>query len=167
MEERWERLEEFPDYAISTYGDVCNIKRDRPIRKSTNQRGISVVGLTPPGGRQTMRSVSLLVIKTFDPEPDLPRHFTSVINVDGVRDNSRLDNLMWRPLNFARVYHDQFNFPWFHNSTLEFLNLTTREHFVGYKEPCITYGIKATGIIMSTTNDERVFPTNHKYRLLE
>lgn len=166
MEERWRRLEDFPEYAISNYGDVCNIRRDRLLRQSLNNRGIPMVGLTPPQGRQVMRSVSLLVIKTFDPEPDLPSHFSSVINLDGIRENCRLDNLMWRPLNFTRAYHEQFEFEWFHRTNVELLNLSTNEEFLGYKQACVTYGIKAVGIIMSHSNDERVFPTSHRYRIL-
>lgn len=166
MLERWERLEEFPDYAISNYGDVCNIRRDRLLSQSVNQQGIVSVGLVPPQGRQTMRSVALLVIKTFDDDPRRPDHFNSVIHVDAAKDNCRLDNLMWRPRHFARGYHEQFNWEWFHESEEEIVNLTTKEHFVGYKDPCMTYGIKATGIILSSTNDEYVFPSGHRYRRL-
>lgn len=163
MEESWLRLEEFPDYGVSNFGEVANLKTDRIIRPFVNQQGILGVTLRRDKERFS-RSVPLLVTNSF--LPDHPSHYNSPLHLDADYSNCRLDNLVWRPRMFTGRYYEQFEWVWFHHSDDELLNRTTGEVFQGYKQPCIEYGIRAVEIVMSHTNDREVFPTWHKYKRL-
>jgi hypothetical protein len=163
MRESWLRLEEFPDYGVSNFGEIANLKRDRIIRPFVTQQGN--LGVTLRRNRERYsRSVSHLVAETF--LPDHPSHYNSPLHLNADKLNCQLNNLVWRPRNFTGRYYEQFEWEWFHESAVPLLNLTTREEFEGYKEPCVNYGIRAVEIIMSDSNDSKVFPTWHKYRLL-
>ncbi len=164
MQERWLRLEEFPNYAVSDQGRVCNIKYDRLLRTSLNQRGILQVGITPPGRRQTMKSVSLLVADAFMPDHD--ENFNCPINLDGRRDNCALTNLTWRPRWFAQKYHAQFQYPIFHEMEVELEVKETGERFDNLKDPCVQKGLRFQDIRLSYMTDRPTFPTWEHWRRL-
>lgn len=105
----WVVLEEFPDYAINQFGQVCNLKTNRVLKPNVNQQGILKVGIRKEG-QQYWRSVAILVAHNFLPE--IPHGFLNryptVIHLDGNRGNVIADNLAWRTRSFARAYHKQF-----------------------------------------------------------
>ena len=152
LEERWLRLEDYPNYAVSDQGRVCNIKHDRILRTFQNQYGVLQVGVSPQQGRQTMKSVALLVASTF--MPDHNPKFNCPINLDGKRDNCSLDNLAWRPLWYARKYNNQFGIPFFHEREIDLEDLKTEQFYETIKDPSIKNGVVYTDIIVSYIQDE-------------
>lgn len=61
--ERWARLEEFPDFAISSEGTVKNLKTGK-IRKPLYYNSPAIT-LTRADGRSTQRSIAGLVSNAF------------------------------------------------------------------------------------------------------
>ena len=113
--EEWCVVQGFPSYSVSTLGQVRsdieynNGNTGRILRQSTNQRGVAFVGLMK-NGMQFKRSVALMVAHAFVLTAR-SHTFTTPINLDGDRLNNRVENLMWRPLWFARRYFAQFDNP--------------------------------------------------------
>jgi hypothetical protein len=107
LSEFWSEIREFPRYSVSNRGNVVNNDTGRAMRQPLNTRGIPTVGLMR-NKVQFKRSVTLLVAQAFVPRPN--EVFDTPINLDGDRTNNYFANIMWRPLWFARRYHDQFPF---------------------------------------------------------
>lgn len=103
--EEWVRLEEFPMYKISNFGNVMNDNSKKLVAKSLTKQGGVKVGLVS-GGRQHTRSVAVLVAKIFVPGND--ELFNTPIHLDADQRNCEANNLMWRPRWFAYKYHQQF-----------------------------------------------------------
>lgn len=106
MDEVWKPLFEFPQYIISTYGDIVNTTNGRPVRQSKTLQGALKVNLYDRG-HQCTRSVKVLVADTFVRKPRSMR-FNSPIQKDNNPLNVRADNLLWRTRPFAWKYHEQF-----------------------------------------------------------
>lgn len=105
MDTQWARIQEFPDYSISNYGEVVNEHTQRLMRLSTTLQGAIKVNLVNEEGRST-RSVKVLVAEAFvNGQNDI---FNTPIHLDGEQRNCRADNLMWRPRWFAWKYTRQF-----------------------------------------------------------
>lgn len=113
--EEWCVVQGFPNYSVSSLGQIRsdieykNGNTGRIIRQSTNQRGVAYVGLMK-NGLQHKRSVALMVAHAYI-FTARSHTFTTPINLDGNRLNNRVENLMWRPLWFARRYFGQFECP--------------------------------------------------------
>lgn len=161
MQEEWAVLDEFPSYAVSTFGQVANIHRDSLLSLGHNTQGITMVKLMDEDHRQVTRSVALLVAQTFiEQRREL---FNSPIHLDGDRRNCRWDNLMWRPRWFAVMFHRQFKEPRFYHPELKLGIKGTDETFHGWKDPCIKYGILYKSVIDSYHSGDSVFPTGHVF----
>lgn len=105
--EEWRIIPDFPKYSVSNYGNVRQDDFDRIIHPRQNQYGGVYVGLM----RQVVqhsRSLPLLVADMFIPRPSGLEKFDTPINLNGDRFNCHVDNLMWRPRWFARMYNHQF-----------------------------------------------------------
>lgn len=103
--EDWAQIEEFPDYYVSTFGEVMNYNTKKLLKPSRTSRGSLKVGLIS-GGVQYSRVVKLLVAKAFVfGETDI---FDTPINLDGDPTNNHVDNIVWRPRWFAVKYTRQF-----------------------------------------------------------
>jgi len=113
--EEWQVVQGFSCYSVSTLGRVRsdieykNGNSGRIISQSTNQRGVAYVGLMK-NGIQHKRSVALMVAHAFI-RTARPLTFNTPINLDGDRLNNCVENLLWRPLWFARKYFCQFHEP--------------------------------------------------------
>lgn len=105
-EERWSELFDFPGYSVSDHGRVLNVRTGFYIKASKKTHGYHMVGLMK-NAVQHKRSLPLLVARAFLPRPENPA-FDTPIHLDGDRGNSHYNNLMWRPLWFARRYMRQF-----------------------------------------------------------
>lgn len=104
--EEWVRLDEFPTYKVSDFGNVLNDYTGRLVKKSLTKQGGVKVGLFHEGKQHT-RSVSVLVAKIFVPGHD-EEVFTTPIHLDADQRNCEANNLLWRPRWFAYRYHQQF-----------------------------------------------------------
>lgn len=100
----WETVYEFPNYRISNYGNVVNMKTKRLIKPSLTKQGDLKLSLVNDFGRKT-RSLKVLVATQYvDGKTD---DFNTPIHLDMNPLNCRADNLMWRPRWFAWVYSNQ------------------------------------------------------------
>ena len=83
--EVWSKIENFPEYDVSSYGRIRSSKSDRILSLNPNQFGVLQVGLMRDG-KQWHRSVPLLVAKAFIAQPR--GAFDTPINLDGDRTNN-------------------------------------------------------------------------------
>lgn len=156
-EEIWRTIEGFPDYAVSNYGRVMNIKRQTNMTASPNQKGTLTVGLSRRG-YQHRKSVKHLVAETFvDGQTNT---FNTVIQLDGDRSNFHASNLAWRPRWFAFKYMAQLeDVPdWAYTGPIS-------DRVNGYTFESIVDAATATGVLMediksSLRNGKAVFPTD-------
>ena len=91
MDEEWGQLEEFPDYAISNYGRVLNLKRDTLLTPYVNSYGHERVALYRSGVRYDVY-IHHLVGKTFTTGYMDGGH---VKHRDGDKSNHRPENLRY------------------------------------------------------------------------
>lgn len=169
MREQWLDIEEFPIYAVSTFGNIVNLKTDMMRSSSMTAQGLAKMTLVRDG-RYYTRSVAVLVANAFLPRDELYLRneaiFDTPINLDGDRMNCRVDNLMWRPRWFAIRYHQQFFDTEFRhaNPTLELID--TGEVFDNLMDPCMKYGLLYRDVITSFMNHTHVLPTGQKFNLI-
>ncbi len=102
--ERWSTINEFPDYSVSTLGNVMNDETEKLMAITINQFGIPHVGLTK-NGIQYRRGLAHLVAKTFIRNPN--HRFDTPINLNGDRTDCRVENLAWRSRWFAIEFFRQ------------------------------------------------------------
>src|SRR5437868_6449510 len=102
MEEVWEVIPEFPNYAVSSSGRIHNLERDRPVALSVTRQGGVKVGLSD-GIKQRTRSVKILVADAFVLRPREIEYDTAML-LDGNQLNLYASNIVWRPRWFALKY---------------------------------------------------------------
>lgn len=163
MRERWDTLDEFPDYAVSDLGDVVNIKTGMPRKTSINQQGIVKISLYQ--GRELItRSVAVMVAEAFcDGRTEF---FNTPIHLDGDRENCRADNLMWRPRWFAVQYHRQFQSPEFHASDVCIMDIDTGKEYDSVKEACMDLGLYYNDVYRSYVHGTQIPLTRQEFKLV-
>jgi len=165
LQEIWADLEGFPHYAVSNYGQIMNVNRDRILATRPGNQGISMITMMSADGIQVTRSVALLVARAF--LPDEGDAFDSIICLDGNRMNCRADNLMRRPRWFAMRYHGQFSDMRFYHRGVSIRLLGTDEVHDGWSPFCVKYGLFYQNIISSCHNHlQRIFPTGQQFRIV-
>jgi hypothetical protein len=163
--EHWQDLEDFPGYAVSSYGRVQNTLNGHIKIPTRNQMGIPSVNLIKDRV-QYRRSVARLVARAFLPAPSRET-FDTPINLDGDRTNNHVDNLMWRPRWFAVKYHAQLRDPelspaFGYSGAVEVVD--TGERFVSARDCATKYGLLEREIVLSAMNNVPVFPTWQTFR---
>lgn len=96
--EQWLPIEEFPGYEVSDLGRVRNEYTHKILGLYDNGSGVIQVVMRR-GGRPTARAVHKLVASAFlhpAPEGAVPIH------IDNDPENNAAENLLWKPLWFAR-----------------------------------------------------------------
>lgn len=93
-DERWAPIRGFPNYEISDYGRVRNIKTDRILKTSINDKGYEVVCLSR-SGRQFIKKIHIMVAEAF-----VEKYYDDTYSThrDYNRLNNYYDNLEWRRL---------------------------------------------------------------------
>ncbi len=105
MDEIWAPIPDFPDYEVSNYGQVRNVRYESVLRPTMSNPWTIKVGLVRDG-RQTSRSLKHLVAETFvEGRDDL---FNTPIQLNGDFTDVAAWNLLWRPRWFAVRYSRQF-----------------------------------------------------------
>lgn len=167
MEEKWKDLLEFPSYAVSDYGRIINKDTERIKVPSLNQNGVAHV-LLMQNLKQFRRSVALLVAKAFLPVPKV-EHFDTPINLNGDRLDNRAANLAWRPRWFAIKYHQQFfqDDPEHRGFNQPVELIQTGERFETSWDAAVKYGLLDKEIFVATFNQTYVFPTGHRFRVID
>lgn len=157
----WQSIKSFPGYSVSDTGLVRNDEADRIMTLMRNQFGIVHVGLTK-NKVQYRRAVSRLVAQAFL-VPPRNENFDTPINLDGDRSNNNVDNLLWRPRQFAAKYHLQFNHPRPY-PTMAVEELNTHKQFETAWQAAITYGLLVLDIRSSTRTGFEVWPTYQRFK---
>jgi hypothetical protein len=153
--EEWKPISTFKGYSVSSIGRVKNDKTDRVLELNTNQQGVQFVGLMR-NSIQYHRSVPLLVAKAF-----LPREYPSFdtpINLNGDREDNRVENLAWRPRWFAIKYNQQFLHPYEFGFPNRLRNIKTGEISANSWECAIRYGLLERDLVLSVFNRTYVWP---------
>lgn len=164
MNEIWEILEEFPDYAVSNQGRVRNIQTDLLKIGSPNKQGIHSV-LLMKDKKQHRRAIAGLVAHIFIPRP-YP-HFDTPINLNGDRSDNRVENLAWRPRWFAIKYHKQFKPGYVPGFNRPIRDIKTRIEYLTSLHAASTFGLIDNEIVLATLNRTFVFPTNQMFELVD
>lgn len=160
----WVVIDEFPNYSVSTNGEVRNNTTNYIISTTTNQYGYAQVGLVRDG-RQYKRGLAVLVAETFLPAPPTHQSITP-INVNGDRTDCSVDNLMWRPRWFAVKYHRQFDEPP-RGFRKPIVDVKTGEEFPTSWEAAVKYGLLDREILLATLNRTHVWPTYQEFQLID
>lgn len=161
---RWVELDEFPDYTVSEYGEIANMKTGMVRKVSINQHGIVKISIYR-GRELHTRSVAVLVAEAFvDGKTEF---FNTPIHLDGDKSNCRADNLMWRPRWFAVQYHKQFFNPAFHEALVPVVELNSGEEFESVKDACMALGLYHDHVYRSFVHGEEIALTGHAFDTLE
>ena len=98
MNEEWQGITDFPDYAVSNMGRLkritegFNTKAGLIMSQSPNEKGYLMVSLPDGNGKRRTRKVHLLVLAAFiGPRP--PGKEGN--HQDKIKSNNRADNLEW------------------------------------------------------------------------
>jgi hypothetical protein len=164
MQQEWREIVGFSGYSVSDAGNVRNDETLRIMRTSFNSHGIEMVGLMHRGV-QRKKSVGVLVADAFIRTAKSIK-FDTLINLDGDRANNRVTNLAWRPMWFARKYHQQFKIgPQGFACPVE--NIDTNEVYATSWDAALLLGVLEQEIVMSVLNRTYVFPLFQMFRVLE
>lgn len=156
MTERWEKIFDFTDYSVSTYGRIRNDRRGTLVKQSINSRGVAKVGLYRDHIQHT-RSVKVIVAETFVEGEN--EKFDTPVLLDGDPRNNRADNIVWRPRWFAWKYASQFEL---FEKYLDKGPIRDRKSGKVYKnvvDACIENGILVREVMITLVNKTPVFPT--------
>ena len=87
----WKSIKDYPNYEVSTGGDVRNAKTGRVLKQGKHRQGYSLVWLSNSDG-VSGKAVHRVVAETFIDNPyDKPQ----VNHKDGNKSNNCVDNLEW------------------------------------------------------------------------
>lgn len=160
MKEEWASLESmgFPGYELSNTGEVRNTRTTKILKKNPNQEGIIRVGLMKrEEGRQVTVSVLRLVARMF--VQGRSATFDTPIQLNGVREDLRAENLMWRPRWFAVRYFQQFTDSEEPQYNSKIFDVETNEKYNNSREAAIKNGLLEEAITKSVVNGSPCFPT--------
>ena len=165
MELQWVTVPDFPNYLISSEGDVLNKTSGRTLSKSRTKEGAVKVGLVHPiTGTQHTRSVKVLVADNFVPGKN--EIFDTAIHLDGNEDHNSVDNLVWRPRWFAWKYTNQFS----HVTELDHIgplrDIDTDIRYYDIYQAAISNGLLFTDIRRAIAMKESVFPTFQRFEMM-
>lgn len=106
--ERWSHLKEhgLSDYDVSDQGHIRSHYTTLRLAVFKSGTQTPTIPLYEDGGRASTKILSRLVasqfVDGFDETNNTPIH------LNGMKNDCRAENLMWRPLWYARLYHDQW-----------------------------------------------------------
>jgi len=105
MDEIWAPIPDFPDYEVSNYGQVRNIRFESVLRPSYGNSRTLKIGLVRDRV-QTTRSLKHIVAEVYVKGKD--DIFDTPIQLNGEVTDVTAWNLLWRPRWFAVRYSRQF-----------------------------------------------------------
>jgi len=85
-------IENYDNYAVSSFGRVKNVKTDKILKAGLGKRGYFIVVLSDKEHRRKTRNIHRLVTNAFI---DNPNDKKCVDHKDNNRTNNRLTNLRW------------------------------------------------------------------------
>lgn len=164
--EEWRTILEFPNYEISSLGQVYNSKHRHMMSISFTTFGHSKITLTDEAGQRHTRSVALLVAEAFVEPPNIL--CDAVVVLDGDFSNLNAANLVWRPQWFAWKYTRQLK----SCQPLQYQNLRVENVITGVRYQCIIDAGIAEGLLFddiwrSTYTKAPVFPSGSVFEIIE
>ena len=135
--EKWQVLEKFPDYQVSTLGRVFSMKRDK-ILKPYKSRGYCLVDLGTRKIKRCAVYVHRLVAETFIPNPE---NKEEVNHKNSRRDDNRVENLEWVTPKENVRHSYEFGFARFRNNNRDKQREACSQPIV-----CVETGIKYDSI---------------------
>lgn len=163
MKVEWVVSDEFPNYTISSEGDVVNQRTGKLVHKSYTQQGGVKVNLIVNGFVHT-KSVTRLVAECYVLGRD--EIFDTPIQLDGDYRNTRVENIVWRPRWFAWKYKRQFSDISKTHRKGPIFDTKTRSRYADVYEASITHGLLFKDVWRSIHLGEPVFPTWQKFELV-
>ena len=164
MEEIWVKIEGFPEYQVSNYGQVLKSSTGRIVSESRTGSGVVKVNLMI-GSKQYTRSVKVLVAQAFvSGQDDI---FDTAIHLDDEPRNNRADNLAWRPRWFAWKYAAQFRDPALRTWKGRIRDIATGVVYESYIVAAKENGILVKDILNSIVMKKEVWPTRQLFELLK
>lgn len=164
MDEIWKRLDDFPKYEVSTYGNVRYEATGAILRLFENKDGVVHVGLMKDGS-QRRRSVAKLVCQTFMPQL-YPAHDTPIC-LNGDRWDMHIDNLVWRPRWFAVKYNKQFKEKPQYRISRPIRSVKTGEMYRDTWDCATKNGLLEKDIVLAIFNNTVVWPSYERYEIVE
>lgn len=164
---QWASLSDlgFSKYDVSDWGEIINVRYDKPVSVTANHFGHVKVGLQSDVGHGfTTRSVAQLVAQLFLPEPPAD-HFDSIIHLNGDRSDCHASNLMWRPRWFSIMFHKQFKNPHFYLHIQPIVEIHSGNEYRSAREVCIREGLLYQDVVLSMGNQEEVHMTGQEFRI--
>lgn len=160
MDERWTKIEEFPQYSVSTFGNIRNDERGRLVQPSVTKQGALKVGLVL-GGKQYTRSVKVIVANAF--VPGRTERFNTPMQLDGNQYNVHAGNIVWRPRWFTWKYQRQFERvgEWVNRGPI--IDASTGKIYVDIYDVAITNGFLFVDIERSLDYNEEVYPGGYQF----
>ena len=161
MYEEWAVIREFPAYLVSTRGRIMRKDTRNERTLSRTQYGDIRISFKVDGVVYN-RSVKMLVAETWIPRPN--ELFDSVIILDNVKDNLRIENLAWRPNWFAWKYARQFNANRVMGySSRPVMNVETGVPYESIIDAAIANGELFVDILRSIHGAGHIFPHRNEY----
>lgn len=164
MKQEWADLESMylPGYEVSNDGLVRNIRTERILRQSPNQEGIVRVGVMKRDqGKQVTVSVLRLVARMF--VQGRSATFDTPIQLNGVRSDLRVENIMWRPRWFAIAYFQQFKESEEPQYNSKIFDVETSQEYTNSREAATANGLLEEAITKSVVNGSPCFPTWQRF----
>lgn len=90
-DEIWKEIPDYPNYTISNYGRLKNIKFDKMKAPCNDKDGYKITLLYNEGKRKNIR-FHQLVANAFIPNPN---NLPEIDHIDNDKSNNRADNLRW------------------------------------------------------------------------
>ncbi len=169
MSEIWVDIPEFPDYEISSHGNVFSKRTNTQLAPSWNGLGSLKVNFSVNGEKHT-QSIKVLVAKAF---VELPTDLYSsqldldVINIDGDQQNNHYMNLAWRPHWFAWKYTRQFKDGPLPEYSVYLMNTLTGAVYSSVMNAGVADGVLWEYVYNSAITGRQVYPTGATYVFLD
>lgn len=91
--EIWKTIKSSPNYEVSNFGSIRNIKTGNVLKVATNNSGYKLVCLSNNNKKQT-GYIHRLVAEAFI-DTNLDTRFSVVNHIDGDKSNNTINNLEW------------------------------------------------------------------------
>ena len=91
MEIKWKQINDYPNYYVSNYGSIKNIKKNTLLTPYLNERGYLTIFLYNNGQRKRF-AVHRVVAEAFLPNPN---NLPQINHLDECKTNNNVNNLEW------------------------------------------------------------------------
>ena len=132
MEEIWKTIEDFPNYEVSTFGNIKNTTTNKMLKLQQNYAGYVKITLCTNNKKSNSCIVHRLVANSFIPNPE---NKSTVNHIDRNKSNNHIDNLEWATMseqNYHSALVSKKERPLFYKSVLR-LNIQTNNIIEEYK----------------------------------